>query len=428
MSGDAEIGAAGRLVGDALAGAVGVVRDTHRAIADRVFTAVGPVSLPVRVVHDAVAGGVYAIVRGAHAVLPRLIGTTAGYGWRPERAPLSGRRAGRFTLAVVNGIWGDTLSDQHPELATPMAVRSRDADVPASAEALRAAFPAATPRIVLFVHGLCETEEYWSLDSARHHDTVGTTLGSRLQTEFGYTPLYLRYNTGLHVSENGRRLAGLIEDLITAWPVAVDEITLIGHSMGGLVIRSAGQQAAAAGHRWVPAARHVVFLGTPHLGAPLARGVHAAAWLLTRFPESRAVGEVLTRRSVGVQDLAYGALVEDDWRAVDPSALPSDGCTDVPFLPGAKHYFIGATIGSGHDNPLAAVVGDLFVPFASAAGRGDRRRLPFVSGNGRHLGGLHHFDLLNHPAVHDQVCAWLSEPGSAGPGSPCPAPAGRGSG
>ncbi len=417
VDGDAEIGAAGRLVGDVLAGAVGVVRDTHRAIADRVFTAVGPVSWPVRAVHDAVAGGVYAIVRGAHAALPRLIGTTAGYGWRPEPAPLSGRRAGRFTLAVVNGIWGDTLSDQHPELATPMAVRSRGADVPPTVVALRAAFPAATPRIVLFIHGLCETEEYWSLDSRRHHGAVGTTLGSRLQREFGYTPVYLRYNTGLHVSDNGRRLAELIEDLIAGWPVAVDEITVIGHSMGGLVIRSAGQQAAVAGHRWVPAVRHVVFLGTPHLGAPLARGVHTVAWMLARFPESRPVGELLSRRSVGVQDLAYGALVEDDWRGADPAALPSDGCTDVPFLPRANHYFIGATIGSRHDNPLAAVVGDLFVPFDSAAGQGDRRRLPFLSGNGRHLGGLHHFDLLNHPAVHDQVCAWLTEPRGDGEGA-----------
>jgi hypothetical protein len=408
MEGVAEVGAAGRLVGDGLAGAVAVVRDTHRAIADRVFAAVGPVSGPVRAVHDAVAGAVYAIVRSAHATVPRVIGTTAGYGWRPEQAPLSGTRAGRVTLAVVNGIWGDTLADQHPALATPMAVRSHGADVAPTAEALRVAFPTANPRVALFVHGLCETEEYWSLDSRRHHEAAGTTLGSRLRSEFGYTPVYLRYNTGLHVSDNGRRLAGLLEDLTASWPVAVEEIALIGHSMGGLVIRSAGQQAKVAGHRWVPAVRHVVFLGTPHLGAPLARGVHRAAWLLARFPESRPVGELLSRRSPGIQDLSYGNLMEEDWRAADPAALPRDDCADVPFLPHARHYFIAATLGGGHDNPLTAAVGDLFVPYASAAGRGDRRRLPFLTANGRHLGGLHHFDLLNHPAVHDQVCAWLA--------------------
>ena len=421
MGSEAEIRAAGRVVGDALAGVVGLVRDTHRAIAERAFTAGGPAAQPIRAVHGLIADGVYATVLGAHALLPRLIGIAVGQGWRPERAPLSGHQAGRFTLAVVNGLWGDTLSGRHPELATPMAVRSRDQDVPPTAEALRAAFPAATPRIAVFVHGLCETEEYWSLAARRHHGTDHTTLGSRLRRDLAFTPVYLRYNTGLHVSDNGLRLSVLLEELVAHWPVTVEQITLVGHSMGGLVVRSAGQQGAAAGYRWVPAVRHVVCLGTPHLGAPLARGVHATAWLLARFPESRPVARLLGRRSAGVQDLDYGALVEEDWRDVDPDALPRDYCTDVPFLPHANHYFIGATLARQHDGPLAAVVGDLFVPYRSAAGSGDRRRLPFDSGNGRHLAGLHHFDLLNHPAVHDQLCAWLAEPESTAPAGRPPA-------
>jgi hypothetical protein len=416
--GATEIRAAGRLLGDVLATAVGVVRDTHRAIADRAFAVAGPAAAPVRAVHDVIAGGVYATVRGAHAVIPRLIGIAVAPGWRREQAPLSGNRTGRFTLAAVNGLWGDTLSDRHPELATPMAIRSRGADVPATAEALRAAFPAATGRIALFVHGLCETEEYWSLAARRHHGTDRVTLGSRLRRDLGYTPVYLRYNTGLHVSDNGSRLSALLEDLVAHWPVAVERLTLIGHSMGGLVIRSASRQGAEGGNRWVAAVRHVVFLGTPHLGAPLARGVHTTAWLLARFPESRPVARLLTSRSVGVQDLGHGALVEEDWRDADPGELPYDRCTDVPFLPHAAHYFIGATLGREHDTLMAAVVGDLLVPYRSASGSGDRRRLPFDADNGRHLGGLHHLDLLNHPAVHDQLCAWLAEPAAGEQAAP----------
>ncbi|KUL23541.1 hypothetical protein ADL15_46075 [Actinoplanes awajinensis subsp. mycoplanecinus] len=407
-SGADEIRAAGRLTGDALAGVVSVVRDTHEAIADRVFRAVGPVGWPVRAAHGVIAGGVYAIVRGAHAVLPRMIGAAAGRAWRAEQAPLSVHLAGRSGLAVVNGVWGDMLSGRHPDLATPMAVRSRGEDVPLTTGALRQAFPAATGRIVVFVHGLCETEEYWSLSARRHHGTARLTLGSRLRRDLGYTPVYLRYNSGLHVSDNGLRLSSLLTELVDHWPVAVDRLTLIGHSMGGLVIRSAGQQGADSGQRWVPAVRHVVCLGTPHLGAPLARGVHATARLLARFPESRPIGRVLSSRSAGVQDLGYGALVEQDWRDVDPAAPPRDVCTDVPFLPHAEHYFIGATLTRRPDGPLAGVLGDLLVPYASAAGRGERRYLPFAAGHGRHLGGMHHFDLLNHPAVHDQVAAWLA--------------------
>ncbi|MGA5299594.1 esterase/lipase family protein [Nucisporomicrobium flavum] len=401
MGSEAEIRAAGRVVGDALAGAVGVVRDTHRAVAGRVFAAVGPVGQPVRVVHGLISEGVYATVRGAHAVLPRMIGVAVGYGWRPERAPLSGHRSGRFTLAVLNGLWGDTLDARHPELATPMTVRSGDEDIAPTTEALRVAFPAASPHLAVFVHGLCETEEYWSLGAR-------PTLGSRLERELGCTAVDLRYNSGLHVSDNGLALAALLEELVASWPVPVEQLTLVGHSMGGLVIRSAGRQGAAAGHRWVPAVRHVVCLGTPHLGAPLARGVHSAAWLLARFPESRPVARLLGGRSAGVHDLGYGALVEEDWRDADPEALPSDCCTEEPVLPHADHYFVGATVTREHDNPLATVLGDLIVPYRSAVGAGHPHRLPPGTATDRHLGGLHHFDLLNHPAVHEELCALLA--------------------
>ncbi|HEU4423360.1 MAG TPA: hypothetical protein VFR67_12590 [Pilimelia sp.] len=413
-----EIRAAGRVVGDALAGAVGVVRDIHQAVADRSFTIAGPTARPIQAVHDVIAGGVYAVVRGAHSVLPRVAATAAVYGFPPDQAPLSQSRSGRFALAAVNGLWGDTLSGRHPELATVMAVRSCCADVPLTAEALRATFPQATPRIALFAHGFCETEEYWSLSSRKHYGVERATLGSRLRRDLGYTPVYLRYNTGLHVSDNGMRLAELLDDLIAGWPVPVEEVTFVGHSMGGLVIRSACQHAATGSHPWVSLVRHVVCLGTPHLGAPLEKGVNAAAWLLARFPETRPVARLLNQRSAGVKDLRFGALLEADWRDADPDALLRDTCTEVPFLPHAAYYFIGATVTRGRDNPLATIIGDLFVRFPSASGGGRRRRVPFALDNGRHLGGLHHFDLLNHPDVHDQLCAWLA--GEAGDGTPGP--------
>jgi pimeloyl-ACP methyl ester carboxylesterase len=403
-----EIRAAGRVVGDALAGVVGVVRDVHAAVAGRSFAAVGPAARPVQAVHDVIAGGVYAVVRGAHFALPRMASMAAAHGFPSDHAPLSESRSGRFGLAVANGLWGDTLNERHPELAMQMAVRSRGADIPLTAQALRACFPGATPRIALFAHGFCETEEYWSLSSRRHYATDRTTFGSRLRRDLGYTPVYLRYNTGLHVSDNGMRLAGLLEDLVAGWPVPVEEVTLVGHSMGGLVIRSACQQAVTGSHAWVTMVRHVVFLGTPHLGAPLEKGVHAAAWLLARIPETRPVAKLLNLRSVGVKDLGFGALVEQDWRDADPDALLRDRCTEVPLLPHAAHYFIAATVTQGRSNPLAGAVGDLFVRFPSAAGNGRLRRIPFESNNGRHLGGLHHFDLLNHPDVYEQLRSWLA--------------------
>lgn len=409
-----EIRAAGSLVGDGLAAAVGTVRDVHRAVSGRVFAALGPVALPVRVVHDGIAGGVYAVVRGAHTVLPRMVSAAVASGAPPGQSSLSATAPGALAFAGINGLWGDTLRGRHPDLALPMAVRTSGSDVPLTRDALAAAFPRATARIVLFAHGLCETEAFWALYSRRYHGTDRSTHGSRLEHDLGYTPVYLRYNSGLRVSDNSQRLAALLDGLVAGWPVPVEEIALVGHSMGGLVVRGACHQGATGPYRFTPLVRHVVCLGTPHLGAPLEKGLNAVAWLLSRFPETRPAARLLNTRSVGIKDLRFGALVEADWRDADPDEFLRDRCTETPFLAHATYYFIGATLTASHDHTLAGIVGDLFVQFSSASGQGRRRRIPFAVENGHHLGGAHHFELLNHPDVYRQLRRWLSVPDAAG--------------
>ncbi len=403
-----EIRATGGVLGDVLAGAVGVVREVHQAIADRVFAAVGPAATPVRVLHDGIAGGVYAAVRGAHAILPRVAGGLAARATPPSQSSLAAAGWASLVLAGMNGLWGDGLSSRHPALAMTMAVRVEGADVALSTGALADAFPRATGRIAVFVPGLCETEEYWSLSSRRHYGVDDVTYGSRLAHDLGYTPVFLRYNTGLRVSDNGRRLALLLDELVAGWPVPVEEITLVGHSMGGLVVRSACHQAAVGHHRSAPLVGHVFCLGTPHLGAPLEKGVNVASWLLSKVPETRPAARVLNSRSVGVKDLRFGSVVEADWRDADPDEFLHDRCTEVPVPPHVRYYFIGATLTAHPEHPLAGMVGDLFVRLPSASGNGRRRTVSFAVGHGRHVGGLHHFDLLNHPDVYDQLRQWLS--------------------
>jgi hypothetical protein len=408
MGRDEEIRAAGRLVGDVLAGGVGVVREVHEAIAARAFRAVGPVGGPVRLLHDGIAAAVYHTVRGAHAIVPRVGFAIAARTGPPNAPPLSDTPRGDVVLGVVNGLWGDRMSRRHPALALPMTVRSAGQDVPIALEGLRAAYPRATSRVVLFAHGLGETDRWWSLSSRKHYGNDETSYGSLLERDLGYTPVYLRYNTGHRVSDNGRRLAALIESLVGRWPVPVGELVLVGHSMGGLVVRSACHYGRASEHRWTALVRHVFCLGTPHLGAPLEKGVNAAAWLLARLPGTGPAAKILNLRSVGVKDLRFGAVVEEDWRAGDADEFLRDRCTEVPFLDHATYYFIGVTVTRSRDHPLAALVGDLFVHFPSASGQGRRRRIPFAVDNGRHLGQLHHFDLLNHPDVYRQLNAWLA--------------------
>ena len=49
-----------------------------------------------------------------------------------------------------------------------------------------------------------------------------TAAGSRRSA--GWTPVYVRYNTGRRISENGRSLAELLEETVADWPVDVEEI------------------------------------------------------------------------------------------------------------------------------------------------------------------------------------------------------------
>jgi len=287
---------------------------------------------------------------------------------------------GSLGLAALNGAWGDTLSRAHPELAVELTVRRAGRAVTTDSAGLASAFPHAGPRVAVFVHGLCETEGAWRLGSA-------PSYGSRLREELGYTPIYVRYNTGLHVSDNGRRLSEVLDAVAKAWPLDLEEVALVGHSMGGLVARSACHYGEATGADWTGRVRHVFCLGTPHLGAPLEKAANLAGWALTRIPETRPFGDLVNARSAGIKDLRFGSCVEEDWCDCDPDEFMRDRCTEVPFLGCATYYFIGATVSRRSDDALA-VVGDLLVTFPSASGKGRHRRIPFEIDHGRHVGGL----------------------------------------
>ena len=415
MTRAAEVRSAGGLVGDALGGVVGMVRDVHRAIAGRSFAAVGPLGWPARVLHHAIAGAIYETVRISHATLPRAGFAIAARAIPADAQPLSSTPGGALVLAAINGLWGDRISARHPALAVSMAVRSGGHDVPLTPDGLRAAYPGATPRLAVFVHGLAETERWWWRSTRRQDGQAHPTYGSRLRHDLGYTPVYVRYNTGLRVSDNGQRLADIMAELVEAWPTGVDEIVFVGHSMGGLVVRSACHYGDTRADQWTGAVRHVCCLGAPNLGAPLEKGLNAAAHLLARLPETKPAADLLNLRSVGVKDLRYGSLVEDDWRDHDPDEFLTDRCTEVPFLKHVTYHFLAATVTATPGHPVGTLVGDLLVRYPSAAGQGRRRRVPFIAEHGRHVGGLHHFDLLNHPAVYHQIRTWLAADAATAP-------------
>jgi pimeloyl-ACP methyl ester carboxylesterase len=312
---------------------------------------------------------------------------------------LSTTPRGSALIAAVTGLRGDALEAEGSPLCQPMAVRVNGEPVTLDTDALREAFPEATPRIVVLLHGLMETEFSWG---ARE------TYGSRLADELDCTPVYVRFNSGRHISENGRSLSELMEQLVAAWPGGADGIALVGHSMGGLVARSACCHAAQDDAKWVRLVRHSVSLGTPHTGAPLEQAVHVLSAGLAALPETRPVANLLRRRSGGIRDLRQGSLVDEDWRDRDPDALRAAACAEVPLLEGATHCFVSATITRSDRHPLARLLGDTLVLVPSASGRSRTRRIPFDEEYGMHVGGATHFALLNHPAVYERLRDWLS--------------------
>ncbi|GAA5154437.1 hypothetical protein GCM10023340_37980 [Nocardioides marinquilinus] len=375
-------------VGDSLV--VATVRDTHRAVADRLHGAVnhatGGLGTVPHLAHRGIADAVYAGLGGGLRLASAGLDRAAGAGLGPG---LEDSRHGRFLTAAVNGLIGDRLLRERPQLAIPTAVRLDGADVDPEPGELARRFPDATGQLVVMVHGLCESETCWGI----HRDRTGTTYPESLAGA-GWSPLLLRVNSGLPLRESGVAIAALLQRVVDGWPVPVERIALVGHSMGGLVLRAAG--AVAADPRtppsvdWNTLVTDVVTLGAPHLGAPIAWGVGQGSAGLGRLPETAAFGRFLDWRSEGVRDLVVGLT------------------DDVPPLPHARYHLVSATLTASPRHPVGHLVGDLLVRPASAFGRDRRGRELFPGADVLHVGRTDHFGLLNHPDVLAALHEWLA--------------------
>ncbi|WP_235737073.1 esterase/lipase family protein [Nocardioides alcanivorans] len=356
------------------------VRDTHRAVAQRTFSVleprIGPPAAVARRVHDAIAGTVHTSVRLGFlgAALGLKVAADAGAG-----APVEAGARGIFVRTSLNGLVGDRFAAEGSRLALTTSVRVGGADVPL--DRLASAFPEPGRKVAVLLHGLSEDETCWNW---RSRPGVPTTL--EVLVAAGWTPVLLRSNTGLPVRENGAAVSSLLQDLVAGWPVQVERIVLIGHSMGGLIHRAASAVTTAHERPWTDLLTDVVTLGTPHLGAPIARGISRGCAALARLPETAPVGRILEMRSAGVRDLEQG----------------------LPDLPAPEHVrfrLVSASLTRSPDHPVGRVVGDLLVQVPSAQPGSDL----FPRADTLHVSNADHFDILNHPRVHAALRGWLAD-------------------
>ncbi len=384
----------------ATAAVAGTLRDVHRGIAARYFDAAGTRVAGVRAAHERVVSLVYgSVVTGATAV--RRLSDVANV--LPPARPLSGSRRGSQTLAVLNGLFGDRLAADR-DLASSMSVVVDRRVIDLNTDSLATAFAGATERIVVFVHGLCESGQAWHRVSYGVEGEPILPYGDRLAADLDVTPVYVRYNTGLRIGANGDALDALLSLLIQAWPMPVADLSIVGHSMGGLVARAACLRADTGASPWRGLLEHVVYLASPHQGAPLERFVERVTPTLGRLPETALIAFILDARSAGIRDLRFGTALSSD--AGDSATHRDD--PQLPLPSNVGNHLVVATRSKSPHGLLASLVGDGLVPVMSASGpRADRADDP-PAADVLHVGSTNHTRILNHPDVYQQLVTWLA--------------------
>ncbi len=391
-----------RLASDATLGVTDLVEAMHAAIARPLGVSGGSPQGRTR----GITGLAYRSVRGVTRLVG--LGVEALLGLLPAPAgPTRSSPQREAVLAALNGVWGDHLAASANPLAIGMCLRANGAPLTIDRDAL--AGTAADPgrRLLVLVHGLCMNDLQW-LRAGHDH-------GAALARDLGYTPIYAHYNSGRHVSTNGRELGDLLEKLVGAWPHPIERLAIVGHSMGGLVARSACHYAALAGHAWPARLDRLVFLGTPHFGAPLERAGALADFLLEISPYTAPFARLGKARSAGIRDLRHGYLLDEDWQR-QPARSATALHSPVPLPAGVRCFAAAASRQAKPGPPAARVRGDGLVPVDSALGRHRDPSFALALPEAhRWVGyGMGHFDLLDRGEVYRQIAHWLADDPASG--------------
>jgi pimeloyl-ACP methyl ester carboxylesterase len=311
-------------------------------------------------------------------------------------------------LAALNGVMGDRLVESDNPLATPMTLRFQNQALNWEAMPPKALL---TGKVLVVIHGLCMNDLQWTVQ----HEGESFNHAENLATKLGYTPVYVRYNTGLHTSQNGQTLSNQLELLSALWPLPLTEISVLVHSMGGLVTRSAVHAAQHSKRQWVKKLKNIVFLGTPHHGAPLEKAGNWVDVLLGVTPFSAPFKKLAELRSSGITDLRFGNVLDSDWQGEDrfkPKTKQEHSNREhLPLPDGVACFTVAATLAAKRSLVADRLVGDGLVPLNSALGVHSEpaRSLSFAKSSQLVVYKTNHMSMLSSAEVADQLIAWLNK-------------------
>jgi pimeloyl-ACP methyl ester carboxylesterase len=356
-------------------------------------------------VYKSIQGVAQLVGKGAESVLTSLQPLLDKIDSEPqESAP---REA---VLAALNGVMGDRLVESDNPLATPMTLRFQNQALNWEAMPDKALL---TGKVLIVVHGLCMNDLQWTVQ----HEGKSFNHAEALATKLGYTPVYVRYNTGLHTSQNGQSLSNQLELLSALWPTPLTEISVLVHSMGGLVTRSAVHAAQQGKRHWVNKLKNIVFLGTPHHGAPLEKAGNWIDVLLGVTPYSAPFKRLVELRSAGITDLRFGYVLDSDWldqghqdRFKPQSKQQQNTREHLPLPDGVACFTVAATLAAKRSLLADRLIGDGLVPLNSALGvhSDPKRALPFAKSSQMIAYRTNHMSLLGSSEVSEQLLTWLS--------------------
>lgn len=306
-------------------------------------------------------------------------------------------RSQLLMMSSINGAFGDWLHQQNRVWAIPMELCRDGSPLVLTPDTLRERVTAPSPHVIVLAHGLCLNDLHW-----QPLDQPG--FGERWEKHHGATVLSLRYNTGMHIHENGRQLALLLQQLVQSYPIPIERLSLIGHSMGGLVSRSACSYAKELELSWLSVLQDVACLGSPHRGAGLERIGQWVTLTLGKLPITASLGRAGQQRSAGIKDLRYACLRHEDWSDSHPDADKPLHTMPLPLLPEVRYCLLATNWKPG----LAESLGDGLVQVSSAQAfhlGGHELEIPQVQRP--LLQGLHHMELPRHPQVYNVLTKWL---------------------
>ncbi len=349
------------------------------------------------------------LVRQAHPNMSEVeqdepIENDPGFNWMPvwkALAAIPGRKG--EVLAILNGAVGDRLAAEDSNLTIDFELLYEGQPLDLERD-LAAQIPGATGQIVVLVHGLMANETIWTFPNGKNR-----SFGERLAEDVGVTPIYVRFNSGLHISANGRELSKRLDALVEGWPVPVEAVNLIGYSMGGLVSRSATHYGHETKAAWLELTERLFLVAVPSRGSPVEQLANIASVTLKTIPNpvTKIIAWVFRQRSAGIKDLRHGYLVDEEWQTRSPDALSAGRRHIVPLAADIDHYVLAGTLGDSEHHPLSKIIGDALVTPFSAQDEGIAgASLQRSAKEAKVFPGLNHLNIVSHDEVYSQILAW----------------------